>query len=43
MQWAGVSLGIVTKVMHRVISAVLSIHNKVIRWPTEEEKEEASA
>jgi hypothetical protein len=42
-QWAGVCSGTVSKVTRRVISAILSVHDKVIRWPTEEEKEEASA
>ncbi|KAJ6560011.1 hypothetical protein B0H19DRAFT_859703, partial [Mycena capillaripes] len=40
-QWAGVSAGLVVKCTRRVIIAFLSIHDSVIRWPTEEEKEEA--
>jgi hypothetical protein len=42
-QWAGVSVGLVVKCTHRVIIAFLSIHDEVIRWPTEAEKEEAKA
>ncbi|KAI5811938.1 hypothetical protein BZA77DRAFT_221680, partial [Pyronema omphalodes] len=41
-QWAGVSSGTVKKATRRVISAVLSLHDGVIKWPTEEGKEEAS-
>ena len=40
-QWAGVSAGMVVKATRRVIIAVLSLHDSVIRWPSEEEKEEA--
>ncbi|KJA13255.1 hypothetical protein HYPSUDRAFT_116800, partial [Hypholoma sublateritium FD-334 SS-4] len=40
-QWAGVSAGIVVKATRQVIIAMLSLHDSVIRWPTEEEKEEA--
>ncbi len=40
-QWAGVSAGLVVKATRRVMIAVLSLHDSVIRWPTEEEKEEA--
>ncbi|KAJ7606362.1 hypothetical protein DFH06DRAFT_925653, partial [Mycena polygramma] len=40
-QWAGVSVGLVVKCTRRVIVAFLAIHDTVIRWPTEAEKEEA--
>jgi hypothetical protein len=40
-QWAGVSAGMVIKATRRVIVAFLSLHDTVIRWPTEEEKEDA--
>ncbi|KAJ7724796.1 hypothetical protein B0H16DRAFT_1333291 [Mycena metata] len=42
-QWAGVSVGLVVKCTQRVIIAFLSLHNSVIRWPTDIEKEEAKA
>lgn len=41
-QWAGVSVGLVVKATRRVIIAFLSLHDSVIRWPSAEEKEEAS-
>lgn len=40
-QWAGVSVGLVVKSTQRVIVAFLSLHDSVICWPTEAEKEEA--
>ncbi|KAJ6540368.1 hypothetical protein B0H19DRAFT_959538 [Mycena capillaripes] len=42
-QWAGVSVGVVVKSTRRVIIAFLQLilHDSVIRWPTEDEKEEA--
>ena len=40
-QWAGIAVGTVIKVTFRVIEAILSKHNQVIRWASEEEKEEA--
>jgi hypothetical protein len=40
-QWAGVSVGTVVKTTRRVIIAFLSLHDTVIRWPNEEEKEAA--
>lgn len=40
-QWAGVSVGLVVKSTQRVIIAFLSLHDLVIRWPTEVEKDEA--
>lgn len=42
-QWAGVSAGLVVKCTQRVIVAFLSLHDSVIRWPTEAEKDEAKA
>ncbi|KAJ7616874.1 hypothetical protein B0H17DRAFT_965471 [Mycena rosella] len=42
-QWAGVSAGLVVKCTQRVIIAFLSLHDSVIRWPTETEKDEAKA
>jgi hypothetical protein len=42
-QWAGVSAGMVVKATRRVIIAALSLHDSVIQWPTEDEKEEAKA
>lgn len=42
-QWAGVSVGMVVKATRRVIIASLALHDSVIRWPSEEEKEEAKA
>ncbi|KAJ7762135.1 hypothetical protein B0H16DRAFT_1311875 [Mycena metata] len=42
-QWAGVSAGFVVKCTQRIIVAFLSLHDSVIRWPTESEKEEAKA
>jgi hypothetical protein len=42
-QWAGVSVGLVVKSTRRVIVAFLSLHDSIIRWPTEPEKEEAKA
>ena len=41
-QWAGVSAGMVVKSTRRVIIAFLSLHDTVIRWPSEAEKEDAS-
>lgn len=40
-QWAGVSEGVVVKCTRRVMTSVLALHDRVIRWPTTEEKEEA--
>lgn len=40
-QWAGVSAGMVVKSTRRVMIAFLSIHDAVVRWPTDDEKEEA--
>jgi hypothetical protein len=40
-QWAGVSVGLVVKCTQRVIIAFLSMHDSIIRWPTEVEKEAA--
>ncbi|KAJ7074853.1 hypothetical protein B0H15DRAFT_925623 [Mycena belliarum] len=40
-QWAGVSVGLVVKSTRRVIVAFLSLHDSIIRWPTDSEKEEA--
>jgi hypothetical protein len=40
-QWAGVSAGLVVKCTRRVIVAFLRLHDSIIRWPTEDEKEAA--
>lgn len=42
-QWAGVSAGLVMKCTRRVVVAFLSMHDSIIRWPTEDEKDEAKA
>ncbi|KAJ7467849.1 hypothetical protein B0H11DRAFT_1732547 [Mycena galericulata] len=42
-QWAGVSAGLVVKSTHRIIIAFLALHDEVIYWPTEAEKNEAKA
>ncbi|KAJ7124708.1 hypothetical protein C8R46DRAFT_828519, partial [Mycena filopes] len=42
-QWAGASAGLVVKCTQRVIIAFLSLHDSVIRQPTEIEKEAAKA
>ncbi|KAJ7093597.1 hypothetical protein C8R44DRAFT_646052 [Mycena epipterygia] len=42
-QWAGVSVGLVVRSTQHVIIAFLSLHDSVIRWPTEAKKEEAKA
>ncbi|KAJ7164565.1 hypothetical protein C8R43DRAFT_878816 [Mycena crocata] len=42
-QWAGVSVGLVVKSTQHIIVAFLSLHDSVIRWPTEDEKDEAKA
>jgi len=36
-QWAGFSAGAVVKATRRVTEALLSLHDKAIRWPTVEE------
>ena len=40
-QWGGVSSGAVVKCTRRVMVAFLALHDTVIHWPTEEEKERA--
>lgn len=40
-QWAGVSAGMVVKATRRVMVAFMRLHDAVIRWVTEDEKEEA--
>ncbi|KAF8156741.1 hypothetical protein B0H34DRAFT_658467, partial [Crassisporium funariophilum] len=40
-QWAGVSVGLVVKSTRRVIIAFLALHDTVVRWPSEDKKEEA--
>jgi hypothetical protein len=40
-QWAGVSSGAVVKCTRRVMVAFLALHDRVICWPTEEDKEQA--
>ena len=40
-QWAGVCCGTVVNSTRRVIIAFLALHDSAIRWPLEEEKEEA--
>lgn len=42
-QWAGVSVGMVVKSTHHVIIAFLALHDSIVRWPTESQKEEAKA
>ncbi|KAJ7799036.1 hypothetical protein B0H13DRAFT_2391333 [Mycena leptocephala] len=42
-QWAGISAGLVAKSTQRVIVVFLALHDEVICWPTEAEKEEAKA
>jgi hypothetical protein len=39
-QWAGVSCGTVVNSTRRVMIAFLALHDSVIHWPSEEEKEE---
>ena len=41
-QWAGCSEGVVVKATCHVISAVLSLHDQVIRWPSMDKKQEVS-
>jgi hypothetical protein len=41
-QWAGCSAGLVVISTRRVMVAVLSLHDRAVRWPTEGEKCEAS-
>jgi hypothetical protein len=40
-QWAGVSSGTVVNCTRRVMVAFLALHDVAIRWPSEQEKEEA--
>lgn len=40
-QWAGVSVGLVVKSTQRVIVAFLALHDEVICWPTNREKDQA--
>lgn len=40
-QWAGVSAGTVVNWTRRVMIAFLALHDSAVRWPSEEEKEEA--
>jgi hypothetical protein len=40
-QWGGISAGTVVNWTRRVMIAFLAFHDSVIRWPVEEEKEEA--
>ena len=42
-QWAGVSSGAVVKCTRRVMVSFLALHDAVIHWPTEEQKEGAKA
>lgn len=42
-QWAGVSAGMVVKSTYRVIIAFLALHDSVIHWPSDQEKEDAKA
>lgn len=42
-QWAGVSAGMVVKSTRHVMIAVLSLHDTVIHWPTDNEKKEAKS
>ena len=40
-QWAGTSAGMVVNATRRVITAFLTLHDTVIRWPSAREKEDA--
>ena len=40
-QWAGTSAGMVVNATRRVITAFLTLHDTVIRWPSIREKEDA--
>lgn len=40
-QWAGTSAGMVVNATRRVITAFLSLHDTVVRWPSAREKEDA--
>jgi hypothetical protein len=40
-QWAGTSAGTVVNATRRVITAFLTLHDTVIRWPSAREKEDA--
>lgn len=40
-QWAGTSAGMVVNATRRVITAFLTLHDAVIRWPSAREKENA--
>ena len=40
-QWAGTSAGMVVNATRRVITAFLTLHDTVIRWPSAREKENA--
>jgi hypothetical protein len=40
-QWAGISAGMVVNATRRVMTAFLTLHDTVIRWPSVREKEEA--
>ncbi|KAF8890351.1 hypothetical protein BD779DRAFT_1671316 [Infundibulicybe gibba] len=42
-QWASVSSGLVVKCTVRIIVAFLDLHDSVICWPSDDEKEEAKA
>lgn len=41
-QWAGCSAGTVVKATRRTMVAFLPLHDRAVRWPTEDEKWEAS-
>jgi hypothetical protein len=40
-QWAGLSAGTIVNCTRRVMVAFLALHDTAIRWPSDEEKEEA--
>jgi hypothetical protein len=40
-QWAGISAGTVINATQRVMTAFLTLHDAVIRWPSTREKEDA--
>src|SRR5208282_1915083 len=40
-QWAGVSAGTVVNCTRRVMIGFLALHDSVIRWPSEDEKEKS--
>lgn len=40
-QWAGLSEGVVVKYTRHVIITFLALHNLTVRWPSDDDKEDA--